>query len=64
MKTSRKQWTDKAMSEAVEYVRQGGGLREGLYNVPHETLRRRVQGVVEMGCKPTVLTDQEEEQLA
>ena len=42
------------------------GLRESarLYNVPLETLRRRVKGMVTMDCRPgpkTVLTDEEEE---
>jgi len=38
-----------------------------LYNVPLETLRRRVNGSVISGCKPgpvTVLTEEEEEHLA
>ena len=38
-----------------------------LYNVPFETLRRRVNGSVIAGCKPgpaTVLTEEEEERLA
>ena len=66
---SRKLWTDDAMSRAVNHVSQGGGLREAsrLYNVPHETLRRRVLGIVEMDCKSgpsTVLTANEEEKLA
>ena len=37
-----------------------------LYNVPFETLRRRVNGSVIPGCKPgpaTVLTEEEEEHL-
>lgn len=40
----RKQWTNKVMSEAVNHVR----LREAvwLYNVPVETLRRRVQDLL------------------
>ena len=38
-----------------------------LYNVPFETLRRRVNGSVILRCRPgpaTVLTEQEEERLA
>ena len=38
-----------------------------LYNVPFETLRRRVNGSVITGCKPgpaTALTEEEEERLA
>ena len=43
-------------------------LREmsNLYNVPVETLRRRVNGSVSLGCKPgpaTILTDEEEDLL-
>ena len=37
-----------------------------LYNVPYETLRRRVNGSVEPGSRPgpaTVLTEEEEDQL-
>ena len=58
------------MENAVKYVKEGrGGLRESarLHGVPHETLRRRVVGAVEEGCKPgpsTVLTNEEEERLA
>ena len=57
------------MRKAVEYVKEeNGGLREAarLYGVPHETLRRRVLGLVEEGCKPdprTVLTKNEEQRL-
>ena len=45
------------------------GLRETsrLYNVPVETLRRRVIGIVDIGCRPgppTVLTEEEEMKLA
>ena len=48
---SRKLWADDSMKTVVEYVSQGGGLREAsrLYNVPHEILRR-VLGRVEMDC--------------
>ena len=58
------------MSAAVESVlKVNRGLREAsrLYNVPIETLRRRVTGSVAVGCKPgppIVLTDVEEEKLA
>lgn len=46
-----------------------GGLKESarLHGVPHETLRRRVVGTVEGGCKlgpDTVLSKKEEERLA
>ena len=64
----RKLWTEESMTAAVEYVKTGHPLREGsrLYNVPVETLRRRVTGMVDLSCKPgpsTVLTPEEEEQL-
>ena len=58
------------MAAAVDSVTASKmGLREAsrLYNVPVETLRRRVQGLVEVGCKPgpsTVLSDEEEDRLA
>ena len=50
-------------------VENGKGLREAarLYNVPVETLRRRVTGVVDIVCRPgppTVLTEDEEQRLA
>ena len=64
----RKLWSNESMTLAVKAGREGMGLREGarLYNVPHETLRRRVIGAVELGCKPgppTTLTEEEEEKL-
>lgn len=39
----RKLWSNESMAAAVEFVRDGKGLREAsrLYNVPIETLRRR-----------------------
>jgi len=54
------------MAAAVSYVNDGNGLREAsrLYNVPVETLRRRVTGTVDLSCKPgpsTVLTPDEEQ---
>ena len=44
MSKARKQWKEESMSKAVEYVNQGGGLREAarLYCVPHETKKTRV----------------------
>ena len=64
----RKLWTEESMAAALQSVRDGKGLRETsrLYNVPVETLRRRVTGQVEPGCKPgpaTILTDEEEDRL-
>ena len=42
------------MEAAYQVVLDGKGLRETsrLYNVPVETLRRRVNGSVGLGCKP------------
>ena len=56
------------MEAAVESVKGGKGLREAsrLYNVPVESLRRRVTGMVEMDCRPgpaTVLTKSEEDEI-
>ena len=56
------------MTAAVAYVNGGNGLTEAsrLYNVPLETLRRRVSGTVDMQCRPgpsTILTKVEEEKL-
>ncbi len=66
----RKQWTDVSMSAAVDSViKENRSLREAsrLYNVPLESLRRRVNGSVPLYCRPgppTVLTDEEEKLLA
>ena len=62
----RKLWSDESMRAAVQSVNQGKGLREAarLYNVPVETLRRRVTGMVDLDCRPgpaTILTKEEEE---
>jgi hypothetical protein len=38
-----------------------------MYNIPLETLRRRINGTVAVGCRPgpkTVLTEEEETRLA
>ena len=56
------------MVAAVRIVEDGKGLRETarLYNVPVETLRRRVTGSVSLECRPgppTVLTGEEESRL-
>ena len=57
------------MRKAVEYVKEEDDrLREDarLYGVSHKTLRWRVLGLVEEGCKPgprTVLTKNEEQRL-
>ena len=65
----RKLWSAESMLEAVKYVEAGGGLREAsrTYNVPIETLRRRVAGKVTLDCRPgpdTILTHEEEDVLA
>ena len=58
------------MAAAVKHVEEHGfSLRESsrLYNVPLETLRRRVNGTVAVDCHPgpkTVLTEEEEAKLA
>ena len=54
--------TKESMAAALQSVRDGKGLRKTLqlHNVPVETLRRRVTGQVEPGCRPgpaTILTD-------
>ena len=70
MSGERRQCSERSKSRAVKYVREGkGGLREAarLHAVPHETLKRRILGVVEEGCKPgpcTMLTKDEEQSLA
>ena len=57
------------MTAAVDSVNSGSmGLREAsrIYNIPVETLQRRVRGLVEMNCKPgpcTVLSNEKEEDL-
>lgn len=61
----RKLWSKESMEAAVKAVEEGMRLREAarLYNVPHETLRRRTTGAVAVDCKPgpsTVLTKEEE----
>ena len=64
-KKQRKQWSKESIQAAVKSVQDGKGLREAsrLYNVPVETLRRRITGSVDMDCRPgppTVLTKEEE----
>ena len=71
---TRKLWADErlpdeSMVNAVKSVQEGKGLREAsrLYNVPVETLRRRVTGAVDVVCRPgppTVVTESEEQRLA
>jgi len=54
VKTKRKQWSSESMEAAVKSVKDGMGLRQAsrLYNVPLETMRRRVIGAVDMDCRP------------
>ena len=66
----RKLWSEESMEAATNGVQnENMTIREAsrLYNVPFETLRRRVNGSVKPGSKPgpaTVLTEAEEEHLA
>ena len=66
MAAKRKLWTDESMEAATKSVVDDGmGRRQAarVYNVPVETLRRRVNGSVPLGCRPgphTVLTEEEE----
>ena len=66
MAAKRKLWTDESMEAATKSVVDDGmGLRQAarVYNVPVETLRRRVNGTVPLGCHPgphTVLSEEEE----
>ena len=62
-------WTKGSMAAAVRNVEAGMGIREAsrLYNIPFETLRRRINHIVPLECRsgpPTVLTEGEEHQLA
>lgn len=57
------------MTAAIGMVEGGMGIREAarLYNIPYETLQRSTNHTVSIDCRPgpsTVLTDNEEEQLA
>lgn len=68
--SKRKQWLPESMELACQAVKnEGMSLREAgrTYNVPVETLRRRVADIVSMDCRPgpsTVLTKEEETRLA
>ena len=69
-KQKRQLWIPESTEAAAELVKsRDGGLREAarLYNVPVETLRRCVEGKVQLSCRPgppTVLTEKEEARLA
>ncbi len=65
----RKLWSDESMVGAIKSAEEGMSLRAAsrMYNVPLETLRRRVNGSVDIGCKPgppSVLSKEEEDALA
>lgn len=67
--SKRKKWLSESMTAAVASVEDGMGLRQAArqYDLPVETLRRRVTGAVSMNCKPgpaTVLSAEDEEKLA
>ena len=70
MATKRRQWLPDSMERACNAVKEDSmGLRQAAraYNVPVETLRRRVAGIVDINCRPgppTVLTMEEESRLA
>lgn len=58
MAAKRKLWTDESISVAIKSVVDDGmGPRQAarVYNVPVETLRRRVNGTVPLGCHPEPL---------
>ena len=69
-KIKRKLWSPEDMQRAITFFESNDkvGLREAarLYNVPVETLRRRIVGTIRMNCKPgreTILTCDEESSL-
>ena len=68
--SKRKQWSAESMAAAVREIEEEGmGLREAarLYNLPVESLRRRIMGMVSIDCRPgppTILTLYEEDRLA
>jgi hypothetical protein len=62
-------WSLDAMKRAVKAVEEGNGLREAarMFNVPVESLRRRVNGDIAIDCKPgpkPILTVNEEDAIA
>ena len=66
MAFKRKQWSNQSMEIAVASVREGTiGLTEAarMYNLPVESLRRRVHDIVAIDCRPrpsTVLAKEED----
>ena len=69
MATKRKLWSQESMEAATKSIIDNGKeLRQAarLYNVPVETLRRRVTGAVPLGCHPgphTVLSEEKESRI-
>ena len=67
-RANKKLWMKESMAAAVSSIEDGMGIREAsrLYNVSCETLRQRVNHVVVLECRspPTVLTEDEEHQVA
>ena len=45
-------WSLDAMKSAVKAVEEGNGKVARMFNVPVETLRRRVKGDVLIACRP------------
>lgn len=45
-------WSIESMVAAIKVVEEGMGIREAakLYSIPHETLRRRIAGIVSVHC--------------
>ena len=67
--TKRQHSSKESMATALKNIEVGMGIREAsrLYKIPYLSLRRRVNHDVSINCRlgpPTVLTDEEEEQLA
>ena len=64
--SKRKQWSAESMAAAVREIEEEGmGLMEAarLYNLPVESLRRRIMGMVSIDCRPgppTILTSYED----
>jgi hypothetical protein len=62
MASKRKLWSNESMEAATLAVSQNNFSSSHLYDVPCETLRRRVSEQVTPGCRPgppTILTDEE-----
>lgn len=58
---------DESMKAAITAAKEEGKAASRLYNVPIETLCRRVTSSVDVNCRPgppTILTSEEEDKLA